>query len=163
MSNKLQNINLNLSTKQKFTVDGNADKIIELDTNDLGLVRRLSNSISSIHELESQWKELEISAKSMEANKEVSDEAVIEDAIDFSNKFTQLEQSMCEIVDTIFDSENLCDTLLDGGSIFSIVNGKYKYEQIIDVLIGLYEKSIKADAEKINKRKIQSKTQRYIR
>ena len=156
-----QNINLNISTRKRFTIDGDLNRVIELDVNDLNLVTRLSDSIKQMDELKVEWEKLEKMAD--EPTEDESDTALLRTVDDFSNQFTLIEKRMREIIDFIFDSAGLCDTVLGASSIFSPVNGKYKYEQIIDVLTGLYESTIEKEAKKVNSRKVESRTSKYTK
>lgn len=160
------NINLNINTKQKFTIDGDRRRVVELDTHDLALVNRLSESIKKMNALKDEWEKLgnlsEVSENVEVAEDEV-DEALLKEVADFSDQFAVVEAKMRSIIDYIFDCEGLCQTVLGGASIFSPVNGAYKFEQIIDVFTGLYEDTIEAEAKKINKRTVEAKTSKYIR
>lgn len=155
------NINLNISTRKRFTIDNDLNKVVELDVHDLALINRLSESIKKMDELKDDWEKLE-----KMANSEVSDEvddALLREVEDFSQQFNLIETRMREIVDYIFDCPGLCITVLGASSIFSPVNGKYKYEQIIDVFTGLYEDTIEKEAKKINTRKVEARTSKYIK
>lgn len=158
------NINLNINTKQKFTIDGDRRRVVELDTHDLALVNRLSESIKKMNALKDEWEKLgDLSSEPEELTEGEVDEALLKEVADFSDQFAIIEAKMRSIVDYIFDCEGLCQTVLGGASIFSPVNGTYKFEQIIDVFTGLYEDTIEAEAKKINKRTVEAKTSKYIR
>lgn len=157
-----QNINLNISTRKRFTIDGDLNKVIELDVNDLNLVTRLSDSIKKMDSLKSEWEKLEHIADNTTTEGE-DEEALLRGVDDFSNQFSLIESQMRGIIDFIFDSEGLSDTILGASSIFSPAGGKYKYEQIIDVLTGLYENAIEKEAKKINARKVEVRTSKYTK
>ena len=156
---EIKNINLNLNTKQRFTVDGDANKVIELDTHDINVAKRLSESINMMDELRDKWNELTEKSAQVVEGKEIT----LETNDELTQLLDELETKMRGIVDFIFDSEGLCDIILGNSSIFTPVNGKTKYEQIIDGITGLYEDSIKAETEKLNKRKIANKTAKYVK
>lgn len=159
------NINLNITTRQKFTIDNDKSRVIELDTHDLALVNRLSESVKRMDALKEDWENLEKSANAadVEVSEDEVDDNLLKDVADFSDQFATIEAKMRDIVDYIFDCPGLCQTTVGNASIFSPVNGAYKFEQIIDVLTGLYEDSIEKEAKKINKRKVEAKTSKYIR
>lgn len=160
------NINLNISTRKKFTIDGDATRVIELDIHDLALVTRLSDSLQRMDALTAEWEKL----GNMVGNSTVDDveddtavDVIIKESKDFSDQFNLIETEMRNIIEFIFDCDGMCKTILGNSSVFSPVNGKYKYEQIIDVLTGLYEDSIEKEAKKINARKVEAKTSKYIK
>lgn len=160
------NINLNITTRQRFTIDNDKSRVIELDTHDLALVNRLSESVKRINALKEDWEKLEKMANipdDVEISEDDVDDALLKEVADFSDQFAVIEAKMRDIVDYIFDCPGLCQTVVGNASIFSPVNGAYKFEQIIDVLTGLYEDSIEKEAKKINKQKVEAKTSKYIR
>ena len=162
------NISLNITTRQKFTIDNDKSRVIELDTHDLALVNRLSESVKRMDALKEDWEKLEKLANAsneVELSDDVDDvdDTLLKEIADFSDQFAVIEAKMRDIVDYIFDCPGLCQTVVGNASIFSPVNGAYKFEQIIDVLTGLYEDSIEKEAKKINKRKVETKTSKYIR
>lgn len=160
------NINLNITTRKKFTIDNDKSRVIELDTHDIALVNRLSESVKRIDALKDDWEKLEKLANAsegVEITEEDVDGTLLKEVADFSDQFAVIEAKMRDIVDYIFDCPSLCQTVMGNASVFSPVNGAYKFEQIIDVLTGLYEDSIEKEAKKINKQKVEAKTSKYIR
>lgn len=157
------NINLGVSTKKKFTVDGDRDRVIELDVHDIALVNRLSDSFKLMDDLKAEWEKLESIDPQDALDKETDDDSTLAEVTDFTEQFSVIENKMRDIIDFIFDSPGLCQTVLANSSIFSPVNGKYKFEQIIDVLTGLYEDNIDKEVKKLNKRTVEEKTSKYIR
>lgn len=160
------NINLNITTRKKFTIDNDKSRVIALDTHDLALVNRLSESVKRIDALKDDWEKLEKLANTsegVEITEDDVDDNLLKEVADFSDQFAVIEAKMRDIVDYIFDCPSLCQTVVGNASVFSPVNGAYKFEQIIDVLTGLYEDSIEKEAKKINKRKVEAKTSKYIR
>lgn len=164
----IDNINLNVNTRRKFTIDGDRDRVIYLDVNDLALVSRLADSVKRMEELKDDWEKLNTesvaqSIENTEENDGEMDESLLKEVTDFSEGFTTVENKMRDIIDYVFDCEGLCQTVVGNSSVFSPTNGVYKFEQIIDVLSGLYEDSIEKEAKKINKQKVAQKTSKYIR
>ena len=160
------NINLNITTRKKFTIDNDKSRVIELDTHDLALVNRLSESVKRMDALKDDWEKLEKLANTstdVEISEDDVDDNLLKEVTDFSDQFAVIEAKMRDIVDYIFDCPSLCQTVVGNASVFSPVNGAYKFEQIIDVLTGLYEDSIEKEAKKINKQKVEAKTSKYIR
>lgn len=160
------NINLNITTRKRFTIDNDKSRVIELDTHDLALVNRLSDSIKRMNALKDDWEKLENTANTsdeVEVSEEDVENNLLKEVTDFSDQFAVIEAKMRDIVDYIFDCPGLCQTVVGNASIFSPANGAYKFEQIIDVLTSLYEESIEKEAKKINKQKVEAKTSKYIR
>ena len=73
----MDNINLNVNTRRKFTIDGDRDKVIYLDINDIGLVTRLSDSIKKMDELKEEGDKLEAVSESDDKKMSDNDECII--------------------------------------------------------------------------------------
>ena len=73
-----------------------------------------------------------------------------------------METEIRSIIDNVFDAE-IADKLLGNSSAFSPVNGKFKYEHIIECMLKCYEQQIQDEAPKFNARKVQKYTNKYIR
>jgi len=153
---KIRNINLNIDTRESFTIDGDENKVIKLDIHDTNIVTRLTDALEEIRKTHNSWTELnEI------ANK--GENMTNEEMTEFSEKFKSIEAEMRNHLDYAFDCPGMCDTILGNTSIFSSVNGVLKYEQIIDSIITVYEDSIKAETAKLNKRTVAKKTEKYVK
>lgn len=143
-----KNVNFNLNTRKKFTVDGDENNVIELDTSDIGIVTRLNESMKTISEIEKKQERLTELAQNEDS------------ALDFTALFAETERDMRGVMDYVFDSP-VSDAILGNSSIFSPVGDKYKFEQILDTLLGLYEADIRNGAARINKANIRRHTAKY--
>ena len=159
-TNGKKTVNFNLDTREEFCVDGDETRIIRLDIHDINLVSRFSDSIPRIKQIETKWAELNENSTGI---KEDADSVDLNEITSFTDAYAEIEKEIRNIVDTIFDSAGMCDTILGNVSAFSPINGRFKYEQIIDVLTSLYEDSISAEAKKFNRKKVNEKTKKYIR
>lgn len=170
MADKMQNINLNIDTRKKFTVDGNPNKVIELDVTDVGIISRYKESIPMIDELSDNYErigKLTAELQDIRENTDISEDEAAkrnsEKLDELSAEVSELERKMRDIIDFIFDSK-ICDIILENTSVFSPVNGKnYKYEVILEVLANLYSKSISSDIQKINKANVRKHAAKYTR
>ncbi len=156
-----KSITFKVETREKFFIDGDENRAIELDINDVNLVNRLTDAIPKMQALDKRWSELNVAANAMKTGDNVEEN--LEEINKFSSTFKSIETEIRAILDDTFDSPGMSDTILGTTSAFSPVNGKFKYEQIIDVLVGLYENSIKREAEKFNRTKVRNKTAKYIK
>lgn len=142
-----------LSTKQRFTINGDKNKVIELDITDAKIVDRLKESINKIQKIQYEF---------FSSMKTPPDKVSLEYIDKFSDNFSKAEKSMREIIDYIFDSP-VSDTILGNKSAFSPINGKFTYDHIISALSKLYEKAITKEVERINTKKIKKYTSKYIK
>ena len=160
MAETMQNINLNLSTKKKFTLDGDPDRVIELDISDINIIDRATIAFRNIEKLQADWEALPVPG-----DIEGEDDNLAErfsEIEDFSEKFSEIENKLKQEINFMFDSD-ISDTIFGTSSPFSIINGKFKFQHTVDVLMSLYENQIQSDIKKINRPKVVNKTQRYIK
>ena len=162
MAETIQNINLNLSTKKKFTLDGDPNRVIELDISDINIIDRATTAFRNIEKLQADWESLPIPKN---PNNE-DDGETLNDTVstieDFNTQFAEIENKLKQELNYMFDSD-IAGTIFEANSPFSMVNGKFKFQQVVDVLMSLYENQIQSDVKKLNRQKVVNKTQRYIK
>lgn len=158
-----KSITFDVKTREQFFVDGDENRVIELDINDVNIVNRLSDAIPKMKELDKRWNALMEKSEQLNESGEELSEDTLSDTVAFADEFKAIEKEIRAFLDEAFDSPGMADTILGSSSAFSPVNGKFKYEQIIDVLSTLYEDKLTAEIKKFNRDKVRSKTQRYIK
>ena len=136
----MQNIDLSaLNTKQKFMINGDENRVLELDVSDLNIVQRYNEMIQKLNQLEEKVIALTSSKKDGE-----------DDTMEKVNLFIEIDTEMRECIDFIFDS-NVCEVCAPKGSMYDPINGKLRYEVLIDILIALYEGNLKKELKKMEK------------
>lgn len=154
------NLDLGFTNKKKFTVGGDPNKVIEFDPSDIGVANRLAKSLPRMQELADKWEKLNTSAESIKAGDD--DEAVLSATKEFSDNYEELETSMRDIIDDVFDAK-VADTLLGNTSAFSPVNGKFKYEHVIEAMLKCYEQQIQDEAPKFRARNMGKYSGKYLK
>lgn len=150
-------INLQVeSQKQTIQLNGNPEKVIELDLGDSNIITRLSEGADKIENLVKERQNLH----ELLANGNDSDESNISYYKNLASKFKELENSMRGIINEIFDFD-VCTPFLGTSSVFSIKNGEFAYERIINSLMGLYEDSIQKENNKLKER-LSKHTDKYL-
>lgn len=150
-------INLQVeSQKQTIQLNGNPEKVIELDLGDSNIITRLSEGVDKIEDLVKERQNLH----ELLANGNDSDESNISYYKNLASKFKELENSMRGIINEIFDFD-VCTPFLGTSSVFSIKNGEFAYERIINSLMGLYEDSIQKENNKLKER-LSKHTDKYL-
>jgi hypothetical protein len=152
------------SEKQKFRIAKDDNRIIELDLSDTNILVRLNAAIPIINNLSKKWDDLSVAAKDA-SNAFEDDTELSENAMNhinkFSNAFEGLEKDLREQINYIFDYD-VCTPIAQNRSLFDVHNGIFRYEQIVDKLTDLYEKSIKDESENIRKR-MTKHTNKYLK
>lgn len=141
-------IQLNISKKEQFRINGDDSKIIELDISDLGVLNRLRESYPRLQDL---------GIKGFEAE---SDEDLDNKTLgEFMDALNNVNAEMCSILNYIFDSD-IAKTCSFGKPLYNMVAGKFIFEIIMDTLFGLYSDSIKAEFGEMSAR-MKSHTSKY--
>ena len=144
---ELQNIDLSVFRKKQFTIDNDENRILELDTSDLNIVKRINEFYPKLEKLREKienipdFKEGEI--------------------VDVAEFLDEIDSEMRTLVDSIFDS-NVCEVCVPSGSMYDPINGRLRYEILIDVLSKLYDENIKSEIKKVNSR-VQKHTAKYVK
>lgn len=152
MAEKLENLNLGINTKKRFTIDGDENKILEIDVQDMSIMSRIKPAMKKINGVKSHWEELQ---KIDPDN--ISDEEMDE----LQSALEESEKEMREGIDFLFNT-NVCEVCLGNTSAFTPIDGKLKYEIIITTLSGLYEKTIKAEMGKFDVGKVNKRVQKRV-
>ena len=138
--------------KKRFRIDGDNDRILELDVSDMSIITRLDSTYHKLTEL------MEDVANSM-GNDE--DEDGIEIITKTSDSLQTIDNKMRSLIDELFNS-NVCEVCAPSGSMYDLYNGKYRFEHILEVLFGLYEENITKEYEKLKSR-VSKHTDKYTR
>lgn len=160
INNDIDVIDLSVLRRKRFRIDlgdGDTSRILELNVTDMGVIKRLSDGYSKLVELDARTTELGSISASV---KDDEDDATMHERFKaFSDKLTKIDHEMRSIIDTIFDS-NVCEVCCPSGSLYDPVNGRMRYEYIIDALMQLYSDSISEEMKKTTSR-IKSHTAKY--
>jgi hypothetical protein len=150
------NIELNISSKREYTINGDKSKILKLNPNDMGIIARTSDAIAMINELETDYTKLFNEPEEKTSDDMPSDVALTQ----FSTKFKQLDAGIREAVNFLFDYD-VCSVCADEGSMFDLQDGEYRYAVIIDTLMPLYADTITEETNKMIT-KMQKKVEKYV-
>lgn len=135
----LNNIDLSTTQRKEFTINGDPTKILRLNTSDLSMVTRLKN-------LYPKLKTLAEDALHEFDNVDESDD--VESFITkTSESLTKIDAEMRKLVDALFDA-NVSELCAPEGTMYDPINGKLRFEYIIETLSSLYERDLKAEVDK---------------
>ena len=148
---EIQDIKLDFNSKKKFRIDNDSSRILELDTSDLSVLTRLQEYYPKLKELEQEVAEL---SKDMDSD----DEALV---IKMGKGLAKVDSKMRNCIDAIFNA-NVSETCAPSGSMYDPINGQLRYEHIISLISGLYEKSLAEETKKLKSR-ISKHTQKYTK
>ena len=148
----IQDIRIEGAKRKKFRINGDNNKILELNTNDIGVSYRLTEAYSRLNKLMD---------KVQDALKDIPDSDDIEDEnyITVTGSLKELNDAMCREVDFIFDAP-VSKVCLDGMSMYTPSNGMFMYEHIIDAITSLYESDLNNEFTLMRQR-VAERTKRY--
>lgn len=147
------NIQLNISEKQVYTINGNKDNFIKLNPNDMGIITRYNASIPNFKNIE---------AKYVQLMQDMAESANEDDEFDFekfSGVFNETDKEMREAINFLFDYD-VCSICAKDGSVFDLTDGEYAYIVIIETLLTLYGDTIADEMQKLTD-KMKKHTSKY--
>ena len=145
-------INLSATRKKRIRVDGDDNRILELNTSDINILSRLRDGYPKLNALSSKLATI----------KDIDESDNIQENVTATANFIdEVDTEMREILDFIFDA-NVSELCAPSGSMYDMFNGQYRFEIIIETLLKLYEDNINAEYKKMTKR-VQKHTDKYIK
>lgn len=157
VDNDIIDVKFDAIKKKKFRIEGDNNRILELDTSDLSVINRIEDSYPKLVALEQK-------ASLMKVKDELGDDDTLEEAaekVNISQTLREIDTEMRGIMDFIFDAD-VSAKCAPSGSMFDPFNGEFRYEHILNKLTGLYETNLNNEYEKLRKR-INKHTDKYIR
>lgn len=151
----IQDIDLSAIKKKRFRINGDSNKILELNTSDLNISSRLS---LAYNRLTQYMDEVGTVLADVPDN---DDELTSEQETLVEEKLQEIDLKMREEIDYIFDAP-VSDVCADTGSMYDPFEGQFRFEHIIDALSKLYETNLNREFNMM-KRKVAAKTSKYTK
>lgn len=145
-------IDLSATRKKRFRIDGDNNRILELNTSDMNVVSRLTETYPKLVKMVQDA----ANQNAIKTNK--TDATSLELIADTTDK---IDKSMREAIDYIFDA-NVSAICAPEGTMYDPFNGTFRYEHIIEKLAKLYENNMETEYQKLSAR-IQKHTSKYIK
>lgn len=134
----LNNIDLSVTQRKEFMINNDPTKILRLNTSDLSMVTRLKQLYPKLKTLsENALKEFEVA----------EDDDVETFITKTSNSLTKIDTEMRTLMDALFDA-NVSEMCAPEGTMYDPINGRLRFEYIIETLSALYERDLKAEVDK---------------
>lgn len=149
---EIGNIDLSSTRKKRFTIDGDPNRILELNTSDLTIVNRLEEVYPHL---------LDLSRKAMSQLPDDLDVTTQDGLRTLSEALADIDAEMRGNLDYIFDS-NVSQVCAPSGSMYDPFDGKFRFEHIIEKLSDEYENNMKKEYRRISA-KVQKHTSKYVK
>lgn len=146
-------VDLGFVEKKKFRFYKDDTRILELNVSDLNIASRLNEGYPKLHDL------LERAKNSINALPDDTSDPEYLKA--FADTLTSIDAEMRSIIDFIFDS-NVSEICAPSGNMFDPVDSTYRFERIIDKLIGFYTTGLDNEFKKI-KNRVENKAKQQIK
>lgn len=141
---EFKNLSFGLPKKKRYTVDGDTNRVIEIDPGDTGILNRW-NGLAA-------WFE-EMDRKLSEIGQGVDQENISPEQIDrMSGQLGDVNNEMREKLNYLFAADVCTPVVGEHGSLIRMVDGEPLFMIIIETLVPLYEAEIKIETEKSRKR-----------
>lgn len=154
-TNNIIDIDFSIIAKQKFRIDGDDNRILELNTSDLSVVTRLSETYPKLEALQEKVSQIGEQANAVSSE----DENAMSQLNSLGDGLSEIDKEMRDFIDYIFDS-NVCEVCSPQGSMYDPIGGGLRYEHIINTLVDLYSTTISAEMRK-TKSAMNSHTAKY--
>ena len=148
----IQDIDLSIIKKQRFRINGDNSKILELNVADMRIATRLKEAYPRLNALMD-----EVATKFNDIPDDASEEMInqVGSAVD------EIDNKMRDEINYIFDAP-VSEVCGSDGSMWDPIEGAFRYEHIIDKLAKLYENNL--DKEFANmKRRVETKAGKYVK
>jgi len=146
-NNDVVDFEINLSQLRKkrirIYISDEESRILELNTSDVNIVSRLDSTTPKLEKLAERAQEMQ---KLTEEGIDVEEHA--ENFSKFAEVLTDIDNQMRELVDYVFQS-NVSEICASDGSMFDPLDGKLRYEIIIQSLTPLYQDNFTEEEKRV--------------
>lgn len=156
-TNDVVDIELKSLKKQRFRINGDDDKILELNTSDMGIITRLSEFYPKLQALADKAASIGMDES---VDSKDSPEKFAEELAKFGAQLKEIDGEMRQYLDELFEA-NVSETCAPFGNMFDIVGGQFRYDNIIDKLSDLYEHNIERETKAL-KNRLAQKVEKYF-
>lgn len=152
IENNVIDIDLSALRKKRIRINGDDNKIIELNVSDMGVVTRLQEAYDRLISLANTYNLQEEESKA-EADDGSFDEAKAIETL------RVLDTKMRELIDFIFQA-NVSEVCADDGTMADPINGQFRFEHIIEKFLAVYDKNFTEEFKKMS-RNVKKRTNKY--
>ena len=145
-------IDLSAIKKRKFRIDGDNSRLVELNPADISIITRIEEADKKFNKCIDDLEKLTTAPSDTE-----------DEIMELGRKFKDIDNRMRDLLDYVFQSNVSEVCVPEGtGSMYDPINGKFRYDHILDTLLTLYQDNIQSEFKKMNAR-VNSKTAKYTK
>lgn len=144
-------LDLSATRKKRIRIDGDDNRIIEINTSDMNIIQRLDTLSDRMNKLSDKFIDIKFGNEPEGEKPSMKD---IEEAIRI------IDRELRDIIDELFQSK-VSDICAPDGTMWDIFNGSFRYEIIMEQLLNLYADNIQAETKKTMER-LHKYTDKYM-
>lgn len=152
VNNEFVDLDLSATKKKKIRFDHDNDRVVELNTSDMGILARISEVMPKLQALQ------ERAGKVLDG---VEDTDSIDSYRTIGERLASIDAEMRTNIDYLFDAP-VCSKAAPDGSMYDPFNGMCRFEYIINLLVDQYEGNLKTEYERITAR-AKKHTTKYVK
>lgn len=130
-------VDLSEIRKKRFRINGDNNKILELNVSDLNIVSRIQEAYPKLDAIQ---------AKVLKYAENKSDDPEKD-----AKMLKEFDDDMRELIDYIFNA-NVSEVCADDGSMYDPMGGMFRYEYIMDKITALYETNLNNEFKRMKAR-----------
>lgn len=144
-------LDLSATRKKRIRIDGDDNRIIEINTSDMNIIQRLDVLSDRMNKLSDKFIDIKF------GNEPEGEEPSIEDT---EEAIRVIDRELRDIIDELFQSK-VSDICAPDGTMWDMFNGSFRYEIIMEQLLNLYADNIQAETKKTMER-LHKYTDKYM-
>ena len=152
LENNIIDVDLSALKKKRIRINGDDDKIVEINVSDMNVVTRLQEAYDRLLSLANTYNLQEEESKEEIETDNITDEKIIK-------TLQVLDTEMRDLVDFIFQA-NVSDVCADDGTMADPINGQFRFEYIIEKFLAVYDKNFTEEFKKMSK-SVKKHTNKY--
>lgn len=150
MAEKLLNINLEHGKRKRFTIDGDKNRILEINPSDMGIFARVDNFDKVVSPAIIEFGEKQINMP----------EGQDFNLAELGEGLMALDKLIREQLDILYDT-NFSAIMAPYGTMLDPINGEFRYQYLIDIMSELYNETFTEELKERND-KIREHTKKYV-
>lgn len=158
VNNDIIDLDLSVTKKKKLRFDKDDNRIVEVNTSDMNLMQRVNVAYPKLHALQEKAAKL---TEGLSLDDTKSEASAIEEMAIMAERLLAVDNEMREVIDYMFDAP-VSAAAAPSGSMYDPFDGSFRFEHIIAIMMGQYEKNIQSEFSQME-RKMKSHTDKYTR
>lgn len=148
-NNDIIDLDLSVTKRKRFRFDHDDNRIVDLNTSDMNIIGRMTESYPKLEELQQRASKLMDGIKT-DSDEEDNEASVVADMRTVSDRLKDIDKDMRDLIDFMFDAP-VSQAAAPDGSMYDPYNGSFRFEYIIAVLMTQYEKNLQTEFNKMTK------------